>query len=391
MKTIALVDPFKGGHHDAYMRIFTRVLLEGGYNVIAVLPDSDKLMSWVQKELPSFQNQFSILEYTSSSTKVKTGRLSEFLDTFEKWSTINSLLKKVNTDKQIDHVFFAWLDSYLLNKFPAFLIDLIFSFKWSGLYFHPRHMRLNEHAKKQKASWSSIDGICLSKKCTGIAIHDEGIVDVLSKRLNKKVVLFPEIADATPPLSFHPDTKVFREKAKGRKIVGAFGTLSPHQGVIELIKLIEKSNAVKFFFVIAGPLKMESFSTKEQEFITAFINNLPENCYLKLDYLEEGAEFNTFVDDVDILYLVYNNFPSASNRLTKAAILKKPVLSSKRFCVGEDVDKYNLGYTVTEGDINEYVVGLEKCIECNFKSSDFEYYATIHSEGSLLNEFEQLM
>lgn len=388
-KTIALVDPFKGGHHDAYMRIFTRVLLEANYNVVAVLPESDKLMNWVQKELPSYLPHFSILEYSKSSTTHNNKRFGKFLETFEAWKGLNDLLR--NNGKQIDHVFLAWLDSYLSNHFPAFIVDFIFSYKWSGLYFHPRHMRLNKLAHTQKPSWSSIDGICMSKKCQGIAIHDEGIVDSFSKRLEKPVVLFPEIADTTAHLSYHPDTQAFREKANKRTIVGMFGTLSKHQGVIEYIQLIKQSNSSKFFFVIAGPLSIETFSKGEQNIITSFINNLPENCYLKLNYLQEGAEFNTFVNDVDILYIVYNNFPSASNRLTKAAVFKKPVLSSNRFCVGEDVKKYRLGCTVNEGNIEEYVSQLENCTKNSFRNNDFENYAVLHNANRLKNEFKKIL
>ena len=56
--------------------------------------------------------------------------------------------------------------------------------------------------------------------------------------------------------------------------------------------------------------------------------------------------------------MVYPNFTSTSNRLTKAAYFRKPVLASGGFILGELVEKFGLGITLGDQNLENAVAAL---------------------------------
>ena len=94
----------------------------------------------------------------------------------------------------------------------------------------------------------------------------------------------------------------------------------------------------------------------------------------------------------DIPFLVYDNFASSSNNLTKAAIFNKLVVASKGYCVGDDVNKYELGLTVEQGNVQQCIDAI---YQLKNQSHDlkpkFEQYKNIHSKEVLHEKFQELI
>ena len=138
------------------------------------------------------------------------------------WQRFNSILKRAEKQHhiKIDLVFFNWLDSLLTNNLHPIFIDFIFRYKWAGIYFHPQVLRFHPELLKEKTSFSHVDIGLTSKNCIAVGLHDEGIIEGQSFRINnKKVLLFPEIADDTPPNFQQKIYAEIKQKAKDRTIV----------------------------------------------------------------------------------------------------------------------------------------------------------------------------
>ncbi len=397
-KTIALVDPLHVGHHLAFMRLFAKSLIDSGQQVIILYPNPADITTWLQENLPNGNDEFFVFEYDEAGRDYQNlGRFNDTFSTLDRWFRLRKQLKK--HEKQIgvkiDFVFLAWLDSYLANYLHPRLLNLAFPYPWSGLYFHPRHLRYYPDKLNAHPSISEIDVALTSSHCKNVAIHDEGITPLFNKRLQKPVILFPEIADDTAPALDYLPAKEIPNKAKQRIVVGITGILDKMKGLLTLVRVAKNADAQRFFFVFAGPLRLDDYQEAEQQEITDFIAADPENCHFELEYIQEGGHFNAILNGLDVVYLVYDNFASSSNRLTKAAIFQKYVLAQNRFCVGEDTQKYNLGETVEEGNVAQTLEALD-VLENRIKNEpfpvqQFEIYREKHSVKALDDVFKETL
>lgn len=400
MKITCLIDILNGGHREAFMQQFSEALLEGGNIVICIMPNTSIIEQWIKNNHPEFENKIHYynIKYpiNTNNNLGRWGLVKRFISIWKMYTfEIKIIEKKINT--KIDFVFYNNIDAFMCNFLPGFVVDIIFPYKWSGLYFHPYNFRKFPDYLKKKTKFSDIDSVFLAKNCVAITIHDEGILDGFQYRLNKKVLLFPETADATPPNSSQLLAKKIKEKANGRTIVGIIG-LEPYKGSYALMELVKKADSNKFFFAFTGVYKddyIKNLSADRQKEYNDFMQNLPENCIWQTGVLKEGEEYNSVFCSFDIVYIMYKNFYSSSNRLTKAAIFNKLVLGNNYGCVGDDIPTYNLGETADEDDIEEQYQKLEilrnKIINNDLPYEQWKIYATKHSTERLKERFEELL
>jgi len=400
-KTIALVEIHSAkrpGHYKAFMSFFVQSLLNLGHNVLVLIPDKEAIDEWVQEHYPHHEGRYSSYEFVHQSKDYKRfGRFNTALKTLSAWINVKKHLRKIEQQEQhtVDLVFFNWLDSFLANYLSPHILDWYFPYPWAGLYFHPWHMRLYPQKLNPHPSLSEIDAALVSKKCQGITIHDEGILDIYKARLNnKKVVFFPEIADGTAPNPQFDLVAKIKEKAQGRTIVGMIGFMH-YKGLNTLIKVARQANPDDFLFVFVGKWSRTggvSYTPERIQEANEFFDNPPEHCFVHLGFINEGADFNALFSSFDIPYLVYDSFPSSSNNLTKAAIFDKLVMASKGFCVGDDVEKYELGLTIEQGNVEESIKTLYKLQKrTHTLKPRFEEYRKIHSKEVLEDKFSEIL
>lgn len=397
-KTIVLVGIATIGHHTAFMRLFVKTLLDLNYKVLVLFPDESCIRDWVQEHHAEKAHEVFYWTYTEPYPQVKNwGRFNEAFAMRKKWLDLAKHIE--NAKKQhklsVDFVYFTWIDTFVTGYLHPVLINTVFPYFWSGLYFHPRHYRLQAESLKDKTGISEVDIVFTSRNCHNITIHDEGIIPLFSKRIRKKVILFPEIADDTPANTQLPVIQEILVRAKGRTIVIIAGIIDRGKRLADFIELSKMVEQDKFFFVMAGPVNVKHYDLSKQVEINDFLASNPENCFIYNQYVQEGAEFNAFIAVSDIVFLVYENFPSSSNRLTKAAIFKKYVITQNRFCVGEDVEKYGLGLTVEEGNLTQALEAMnklrEKILHEPFPTEQFETYRELHSVGKLKERFREVL
>jgi hypothetical protein len=392
--TILLIDHRSDGHRPAFIRLFAKYLIKVGYHVVIAFPDREK-SEWIEQGLLSEgvgPENFRMVDHDLRAKAVKgEGVFSNAIATFRFWRETGRIVSQIERTQgiRIDNVFFAWLDDYLANYLSPFVIDRIFRWPWSGLYFHPWYLYTQGLANKARSS--SIDSVLRSKFCKSIAVHDEFVSDLLSKRTGKPVIVFPEIADSTPPEVDFAIAREIRSLAKGRMSIGLIG-LARRKGLLLFARMAMHADATRYFFMLAGPVLWEEYNDEEKEFLKDFIASNNENVYYYPQYLKEGAQLNAVIDALNVLYVVYENFMSSSNFSTKAAIFRKPVLATNRFWIGNVTRKYTMGETIEENNLEDSLRALNLLRENigSFNFANYPKYLEIHSEENLERTFRQI-
>jgi hypothetical protein len=396
MKNIVLIDYSLTGHHLSFLRSFSKILLEQGHRVICIAPEVSKVKDWMDLNCESVAHRFHAAEYRHEPRSFKRfGRFNHSASVLQKWKFDASIIQSVSSDLKlkVDLVFYAWIDNQLTNYLPSFILDRVFPFKWSGLYFHPYHLRLEQKPLQKKANWRDWDAIFLSNNCKAITIHDQGLVKPFNKRIGKPVIHFPETADDSKPDFNYSIYKKIKSRAKGRKVVGMIGCES-HKGTLTLIDVVLKADSKRYFFAFIGMLPQNTYNNQEWKKVEKFIQEDRENCFFHFHPVPEGSAYNAVFCSFDIPFLVYDNFISSSNRLTKAAIFERLVLSSDNFCVGDDVKKYKLGEAIPPKNVEAAIEGLDK-IAKRIDSNDLPYdqwklYRELNSNEMLYERFAEL-
>jgi hypothetical protein len=389
MKHIVLIDFSLVGHHLSFIRSFSKILIEQGHTVSCLVPSFGEVESWIYETIPGKTEKFRGFEYSFVSKKAGIHKkVNHTIEILQRWKNDKDLIRKIENErhKKVDLVFYAWIDSHIGQYLHPILLDLVFPFNWVGLYFHPFHLRLQPEFLSKKANWRDWDSAFLSKNCLAVAVHDLTIVEKFSSRITKKVIHFPETADATSPDFSNEQYKSIRQNAKGRIVIGMIAC-EKHKGTLTMMRMAKEANDAKYYFAFLGVLPQQTYSEDEWLEVQEFIHSGKENCFFYFHPIPEGAMYNAVFCAFDIPFLGYDHFISSSNRLTKAAIFKKLVLASDNYCVGDDVKKYDLGVTVVPVNYKAALAGLEmlsKRIQLNdFPQKKWEEYVSINSEERL--------
>jgi len=366
-KHIVMVDGASGGHHEIYLRVFVKILLEAEYRVSVFCPAPEELIAWAEKNIQSECPQFEANYFTDWTPPWfwghLPGRIRYGFMSAARWfhisQTIRSKLKSANKP---DLVFFAWLDDYLHGRHSVRLIDWIFPFNWSGLHFHPRSYRsqkIQDASTKGRFLMAPEELITHSRYSRGVAILDAGISSLLNSELQgKKVFVFPDFTDEIQYSDDYPLAEKIKENSKGRKIIGLLGGLSRRKGLLTLMEIARQPIAMNYYFVFAGRLVEQTFSQRELVEVRKFFDAPASNCFVYADKIERDAQFNSLVNVCDVIFAMYQDFPHSSNLVTKAASYGKSLLVSAGGYMEEVVKQYDLGEAVPENDIQGGIVAL---------------------------------
>lgn len=418
MKTVALVDTNHGrGHHLTYMRFFSKTLLEMGYRVMSFYPQPNEIVPWIQHNCSEWVDNFyafEMQEYQWQELPV-LGHLPKLFPRWTRWPQPILILGRwhktaamiQDAAEQIgyapDLVFLNWLDNYLSYYLRASMVDWVFPFAWSGLYFRPATYRFGQRYVPGLKKPLSHLAVVKSDQCQAITLLDEYEADRLKADLHKSVIAFPDFTDKTPPDLDYPLVETITQKAGNRMIVGLFGALSKRKGLLTLLQAAQQCNPDDFFFVFAGSLSKamfhQDYSTRlndDYETVKKIVESSPSNCLFHLEFIPGEAQFNALVNRCDVIFTAYENFPYSSNALAKAATFRKLVIASEGYCMGKRVQAFQLGVTIPEGDVDACLQALHelKARLAQPEQSvqpDFEGYCNLHSLNQLANSFKDLL
>ena len=386
-KTICLVDHHWEGHHLTYLKLFAKTLLNQNHNVIIISPKNEDIAKWLERETGS-KNYFTYPAPILYNSSFRFKRLRPTIDFLRNWKNIKQIIKKVNSDHNlsIDLVFFNWFDDFLkpLPKWVTYWIPFYLPRKWGGLTFQARRF-YNNNLSNEKLL---INNLLRIKSCKVIATLDEGLLDLIQeKEIQKKITIFPDITYSD--VAEGKIIKKILKEAHGRKIISLIGALDHRKGLLTLLKVADRLiDNSEYFFVFAGK-PYRTFPADLQQEVDNLISMNLSNSYFYLDYIESDSEFNGIVKISDILFLVYDNFDFSSNLLTKAAIFKKPVITSKDTLMGDRVIKYGTGKVVTQGSVEETIQAIMHIKKIN--KNNYQRYVKDHSIDALDYKFKKII
>lgn len=353
MKTIALVDSYWGGHHPTYMEFFSEALLQLGHRVFVFCPEPEKLKSNLSVRLGKNLKDWHAVNYRlPSQSPIKLSRLETRTAALDRLKNLAQILTEVEQASKtlIDFVFFCYLDASIGQLQTKADFDNKLGRPFSGLYFHPAHLRMRIRYPWFRRGPLNPDAVLLSHYCRSVGVLDEGIIQKLSQRLGgKKVMVFPDITNEEWSESQTVLEKKLRSLAKGRKVVGLLGSLEKRRGLLTMIELAKEMKNHHLFFFAAGQVAESSFPEEEIRRINNFLKNPPENVLIHPEFIEDGIPFNNLVRCCDLIYAVHHNFPHSSNMLTKAACMNVPIVVSDGYLMAERVRRYGLGAVVRDG------------------------------------------
>lgn len=390
--TIALISPYSGNRFATYLNYYAENLLKKGKKVIVISPEFSEIAEYVKLKVPRYLDNFTALPLDE---KVFSDNKPNYFELLGRWNAINSKIKQAEkvVKAEVDFAFFSPIDPFIRESVNLFLLDFVFNYKWSGIYFNPKPYRLKQLKLNVDPKFLEPDYLFRSKNCVGVCVLDRFITEPLKSRVYKKVVVFPEISNVIIQNKESQYSKQIKLMAKSRVVVGLLG-VEQNEGITALIRLIKKVDIDKYFFVFAGKLDFNLMDDKQREEVELFMNDHAPNILFILQPLNE-EEINQIYKTIDISYLYFYNYVSSNNLLTKAAYYQKPVLANKDFCVGDTVKKFKIGLSVN-GKMEESVNALEflrlERLDFNvFDKEDFTEYYTLQSESFLSNALDEIM
>jgi glycosyltransferase involved in cell wall biosynthesis len=401
MLTVFLFDGATYGHHITYLKLFSKALLGIGCRVIVFSPAAKDLESWESQQNQSFLERFKVVLIQnieqSLASRLSQNTLFNYniprpVEVITQWYYAAKTIKNFTHKSGIkpDLVFFPWLDTYLDQHLTHRLVDVIFPFNWSGLFFHPRHLL---SGYKKLPFWDiTLDPYSLthSAKCRSIGFIDELEGKKFQRGSSTPAIIFPDLTDESPPESNFSLTQQIKEAAKGRRVVGLVGALAARKGLFTLLQAAEKlKERNDWFFAFVGKLDYCWMSPSEMNLLQTTIASKPSNCFFHLSWIPEERCLNAVIDSCDVLFAAYINFPYSSNILTKAAVFKKPVIVSDSHLMHSRIEKFQLGIMISPGNLQQCIEALNKLHQHfdpayeSFISPDFQGYRELHSDKSL--------
>ncbi|HBS86797.1 MAG: hypothetical protein A2W91_12265 [Bacteroidetes bacterium GWF2_38_335] len=368
--TIYLIDFLSEGHHSTYISMISETFLKMGNNIVIIYPDTNFLESEIKKWKKEIDQEIYIntpvSEYKNQSLRYKV---------LNNWRRSIQSIKKARKKSGLrpDLVFFCWLDNMrfhrdhrlIIKGFIKFL-EIKFTYNWSGIYFHP--VQYSENAKEEIGSWN-FDRIFQLKKCIGVCMLDEFVIEKTERNIKKTVIHFPDFSscDIAPESSIYYQLKMF---SKDGFLIGSIGALGERKGLIPLMNLaIENSDgSLKFAFI--GKIQKDQFSPDNLKRFLDFVEKKPENCFFYLDKVDTEGEFNKIISAFDAIYAAYLSFPSTSNMVFKACLLNKPLIVNKGYWMEKVVRKNNLG-VVIDLDNSNFIANIILDLKANIDSGVF--------------------
>lgn len=357
-KTIVLAAPiWNKGHYETQMQLFLSILLPKNCRVIALCAEPEKVEKWVEEYMPDFKADLFTARFTLMGLR---GRVR--LKTGWAWSYISASIDKAASASgwEIDMVFFNNLDSMIYNTWRGVFFPRKINYPWAGLYLTPIFKRQPEGFDyyKKHISLKVFKGI---KNCQGITIYDEGSFNECQDFFDdRKIYVLPDVTDETMPSPLPLKFSAVKAKAGDKTIIGLVGLLQKRKGLLNFLRAAKAMDPEKCFFLLAGYLHWPEYTKHEQMEIKELLEILPETSFhFESGYMDDPAEVNAWIDLCDIVCLCYEKFYYSSGIMTKAAAREKLMLVTRGYCMGERVQRYGLGLTAREGDLEEIIAGLK--------------------------------
>jgi hypothetical protein len=377
---IFVFNPFSGqGHLDSWNAMFIATLLDSGYRVLALTPDSHalkerlneyaglstenlQLLNWAvlkRKFLSRVIGRFRRLVNWPVQTK-NSGAESTYIEPLDFARRV-----KVACQKAIhkpDFVLNMYMDLYKTDVASWKSTENLLSVPWAGIRFVPRD-------RPSEAYYAN-------RSLVGMCLLDETLCEQYQATMPTKLFKYlPDITDSSLPIGKSSIVSKIQAKAAGRHIVFMGGAIGRTKNLANWYELISRADLNKWYFVQIGKINHADLTFEDQEALRAILNHPLKNLYIRDEYLADEKIFNQVIATADIIFAVYKDFTISSNMLGKAAAFNKPIIVAEGKLMAHRVERYKIGCAVPENDTSKMLVALETMIkEAPNLHSGFESY-----------------
>lgn len=442
MKSIVIYNPISGhGHLDSWCAIFTKVLLESGWAVLAITPDPERLLTLLQGNDCLYLNRFKAISINKLGSSPNLSIRSDKFSLMEFWRKINALgyafvfgggitpkrpmtfhdkfltasylslhfcryflfpfvrarsrTQKINGDPPIfslsyienviegkkfetNVVFHMYLDILDSHEAMASSSLPVLKFKWAGIRFATEVDVYPPYLRHSNLK--------------GIAFLDEDVVNNVAKSLSDVQVRYlPDIANLQVSRQMPDIAHLIKRNANGRKIVFLGGIIGFRKNLNLWLNLIDRVDPKKWYFVQIGEIDFKNLNAREFLAVYKKLISQPDNLMLIPSYISDESVFNSVISISDIIFAVYKEFKNSSNMITKASFFHKPILVSNRYLMGKRVDAYKIGASVSEDDLEDVIIGLKKLAADNIPVDNFNFYNSLFNQEVFGRKFLNFM
>lgn len=333
-------------------------------------PDMSLLVYWrtrlLQKVVPLlFQtSHFLYARYrqrraTPEITNAGVDPEAGYLDPAQFATRVRSALAKSQWKPAL--VFNMYLDMYRTdadnwNKFAA-----LNRYPWAGIRFVPTE--------------SASEGYYLLPSLRGMCYLDENICRIYREKFPEKHFEYlPDITETALPKGASTLAQEIRQRAAGRRIVFLGGSIGGQKNLVRWYELVTLADSGRWFFVQIGELHKGTFTPEDLAAHDRTLATLPENLFVRTEYLSDEGAFNEIIAMSDVIFAVYRDFRISSNMLSKAAEFEKPILVAEGHLMGQRVVRYGIGQVAPQDDVLAILSALENLPAPAALRQNFERY-----------------
>jgi hypothetical protein len=230
-----------------------------------------------------------------------------------------------------------------------------------------------------------------------LAILDEGIRAAFEERVGRPVVVFPDFTDERLPASGEASqlARRLRAFAGHRPIIGIFGHLQRSKGLTTFCAAAQNPLLAELCFAVVGEIDWLDFTPDERQRIQTWLAESPR-VWTHLARVPDEPQLNALIAECSVLFASYIHFPHSSNILTKAAVLRKPVLVTDGLLMAERVRRFRLGEIVPQEDADatcNAILSIVRDVDgwMERHRPAWDDYRQQHSFGALKSAFSEMM
>jgi len=448
MKSIYLVNPISGrGHLDAYVRLYSRALIELGYEVVLVSETDGGASAYLERNCPGSQDKFGFSSFEQAQRWNPAPNLSERAGksaaqrarlVWQDEGMRGLATRCVRIPRRIFRSYvplsiqnnIARIRRAIVRRALSSRIMRAFNFPIDPdagrILFQPllRHVhqvvtmpgrpapdlvlflyldlmaeRSQNTAALDRDAWPWTGILFHPRKAADRQAPHEGYFD--SSNARGAIFLVPPAIDryaaALPQQHFvlAPDVADLElpdaptEMAHEMRRRAGDRTIVLQIGSIMAHKgiptLLDVINAAdpKRFFFALIGEVYWETFAEQEPRVRLAFERTPENVFAHNGYTQSEREYNSLIKTCDVVYAVYQSFNSSSNSLTKASGLGRPILVAANTLMGERVLASGIGAVAPEGDAAGILAALNQLADRPLESFSFGRYKDDHSLESL--------
>lgn len=377
MQNALIFSPDLDGHRQVYVFVITHILKELGFNIFIATNEQKKLSNSFYFDKAKNKQDITIIDTSTYDEGGMNITLQQLL-----------LLQKAS---HADLTIFPEADEHLsvftsqLLKKNERLRGKVVGIFLRPFYYYRNKQLLNKlrFLKHFYSRWKTDEELFYSFLLKRFSLLDISLlIDENIASHNSNFTWLPDVfqqyAEAisnenekSEQQKWIPKLKTFKDKNQNRFLFFYFGTAQFRRGYDTLLKLASETGGCFIHCGLTNTNEKFNFNT---DTLISILKN--EDRYFETnEYIEDPGCIEFFFRSVTHMILPYRDFFGSSGVMLQALQYGIPILAPNKGVIGYRIEKYNLGLTYSDSNINSLRSQLNlfkkmdpKCFEYNIKS-----------------------